>query len=214
MTTIMTPSAESVEEHTQWTDIEHMMTDMLGSLGNQCNADAAAAKRSLNLLNDMASSTDRLKSSSREITNNISNSIQSEKNALANESSELSQQISRVQSLEQEVTTLHKTQSSMIAKRREAEQSIPLHAAVASEQIAELDQIECRHIKTLPKIKNELSLHALMTNIKWDYNRRSNVLAGEVSIPAKSVHRRFVIERDGDLNEFEIAERLWGMIEG
>ncbi len=38
-------------------------------------------------------------------------------------------------------------------------------------------------------------------------------MAGEVSMPGKSVHRRFAIERE-EMGEFEIAERLWGMIEG
>ncbi|KAL7540468.1 hypothetical protein ACHAXR_010165 [Thalassiosira sp. AJA248-18] len=47
---------------------------------------------------------------------------------------------------------------------------------------------------------------------KWDYNRL-DVLAGEVSVPSKCVHRKFEIEK-GELSEFEIAERLWGMIEG
>ena len=122
------------------------------------------------------------------------------------------QQLSVVQSLEQQITSLQQKNSDMLSRRRDAEEAIPVHAAVASEQVAELDEIETRHIKTLPKIKQEISLHALMTNIKWDYNR-TDVLAGEVSIPSVSVHRRFEIEKDG-LSDFEIAERLWGMIEG
>ena len=68
----------------------------------------------------------------------------------------------------------------------------------------------------LKKHKHELSLHALMTNIKWDYNQK-DVLAGEVSVPKKAVHRRFVIEKEngsGSGGEVEIAEKLWGMIEG
>jgi len=70
------------------------------------------------------------------------------------------------------------------------------------------------------KIKHELSLHAVMTNIKWDYGHRSSsmdkkeVLAGEVSIPDKCVHRRFVIDRGEDISEYDIAEQLWTTIGG
>eukprot|EP00571_Detonula_confervacea_P016571 CAMPEP_0172310990 /NCGR_PEP_ID=MMETSP1058-20130122/13615_1 /TAXON_ID=83371 /ORGANISM="Detonula confervacea, Strain CCMP 353" /LENGTH=209 /DNA_ID=CAMNT_0013024031 /DNA_START=6 /DNA_END=635 /DNA_ORIENTATION=- len=209
----MKPSAESIEEQIQWTSVESTMAQILTPTTHDKDQSTSAAQRDLVLLTDIAAETNRIRTSSRTITNSISNSIQNEKEALSNESNELSHQISVVQSLEEEISTLTRAQSSMVAKRREAEQSIPIHAAVASEQIDEREENQCRHIKKLPKIKQELTLHALMTNIKWDYNRTGGVLAGEVSIPGRSVHRRFVIEKD-DLSEFDIAERLWGMIEG
>lgn len=208
----MTPSPESMEEQSQWTNIESMMAEMLSTHENQSAPNTATAQSVIALLNDISSETHRLHASSGEISNNLSTSIQNEKRALNHESNELSQQLSHVQHLETQISTLQQSNSEMLSKRREAEQSIPLHAAVASEHVEELDEIQSRHIRKLPKIKQELSLHALMTNIKWDYHR-TDVLAGEVSIPAKAVHRRFVIEKD-DLSEFEIAERLWCMIEG
>ena len=58
-----------------------------------------------------------------------------------------------------------------------------------------------------------------MTNIKWDYSAcSSDLLAGEVSLPGKSVHKRFCIEKNGSSSavnsEYEIADKLWRMIEG
>ena len=105
--------------------------------------------------------------------------------------------------------------STIVTKRRQAGQSIPIHNTVSSEQIA-LDEIEHRHIKQLPKIKNGLSLYALKTNIEWDSNRNGNdvlVLAGEVSIPERRVQRTCVIEKGGR-SECEITDKLWRMIEG
>ena len=65
------------------------------------------------------------------------------------------------------------------------------------------------------KIKHELSLHALVTNIKREYGlSKKEVLAGEVSIPNKCVHRRFVIDRGEDVSEYDIAEQLWTTIGG
>ncbi|KAL7527633.1 hypothetical protein ACHAXR_002050 [Thalassiosira sp. AJA248-18] len=206
----MAPSPEFIDE---WTNIEAEMAEMLTTHKDQCTANTATAiTRAHALLDDLASQSDRLHTSSRTITDSISTSIQNERIALSNESNELSQQISRVTSLEQQVASLEQSHVSLTARRRSAEEAIPLHAAVASEEIDEIKEIESKHIKRLKKNKHELSLHALMTNIKWDYNRL-DVLAGEVSVPSKCVHRKFEIEK-GELSEFEIAERLWGMIEG
>jgi hypothetical protein len=54
-----------------------------------------------------------------------------------------------------------------------------------------------------------------MTNIKWDYTSL-DVLKGEVSLVNRGVLRKFEIDKmDNDgLSEFEIAERLWDIIEG
>jgi len=56
------------------------------------------------------------------------------------------------------------------------------------------------------------SLHALLTNIKWDFNN-TNQLAGEVSIPNKAIHQRFCLDKN-ELSEFDISNKLWKMIEG
>lgn len=211
MATSTPVSPESVEEQAQWDKLESMMMgEALASHENQCNAGASASKRASALLGEMSDESRRLKSSSRDIANGISSSIESERLALSDESSELSRRASAVHGLEREAASLRDAGADLLARRREAEGRIPLHAAVASEQVSELEEVQHRHVRTLPKIKNELSLHAVMTNIKWDYNR-SDVLAGEVAIPSRAVHRRFEIERD-DLSEFEIAERLWDMI--
>jgi hypothetical protein len=37
-------------------------------------------------------------------------------------------------------------------------------------------------------------------------------LAGEVALPKRFEHRRFCVEKD--LGEVEIAEKLWGIIDG
>eukprot|EP00581_Thalassiosira_minuscula_P011368 CAMPEP_0183730228 /NCGR_PEP_ID=MMETSP0737-20130205/32301_1 /TAXON_ID=385413 /ORGANISM="Thalassiosira miniscula, Strain CCMP1093" /LENGTH=222 /DNA_ID=CAMNT_0025962667 /DNA_START=42 /DNA_END=710 /DNA_ORIENTATION=- len=215
-TTTMAPSAECMEEQRQWAETESMMaglfTDNENESNNSNNEDVLAAQAGLALLTALSAQPERLRSASREISTNLSSDIENEKQSLSNESNQLSQQLSFIQELESQISELQQSNADMISRRREAEQSIPLHRAVASEQLEEMDEIQSRHVRKLPKIKRELSLHALMTNIKWDYSR-CDVLAGEVSIPSRSVHKRFVIEKE-ELSEFEIAERLWAMIEG
>ena len=63
-----------------------------------------------------------------------------------------------------------------------------------------------------PILYKKNSLHALLTNIKWDFNN-TNQLAGEVSIPNKAIHQRFCLDKN-ELSEFDISNKLWKMIEG
>ena len=212
---VMKTSSESAaEERDQWADVESMMAEMLSSAddnpqrdcANPTNASADVIVDSMSLL------ADTLRTSSREISSAISASIEREREALDGESDDLSRQMGIIHDLEERASSLEATNADLLSRRREAECAIPVYAAAASEDIGELDEIESKHVRMIPKIKKELSLHATMTNIKWDYGRL-DVLAGEVSIPGKSVHRRFAIERE-EMGEFEIAERLWGMVEG
>ncbi|KAL9180280.1 hypothetical protein ACHAXT_008250 [Thalassiosira profunda] len=193
-----------------WEDLESEMDSILS--WHDGAASAATVQKSLALIDDLANGPDRLLASSRAIASKVNADIDDEKRALSSESEELARGVSRVQTLEEEVAALHSTRADLQAQRREAEAAIPLHAAVADEEVAEADALASRHVRDLPKIKHELSLHAVMTNVKWDYSK-TDVLAGEVSIPSRAVHRRFEIPR-GELGEYEIAERLWRMIEG
>lgn len=203
---------QPVEGPSQWTHLRSAMADILSSHDDRCAAHDASSEHGLAALSDIEAGSSRLRESSVKISDGIASSIEREREALAGESDELSRILGRVEGLERRASDLDRAREGMMSRRRSAEASIPLQEAVASEVIAEADEIESRHVRNLPKIKRELSLHATMTNIKWDYSR-SDALAGEVSVPTRAVHRRFVIDK-GDLGEFEIAEKLWEMIEG
>jgi hypothetical protein len=88
--------------------------------------------------------------------------------------------------------------------------------------------------KMIPKIGKEISLHALMTNIRWDYDRTSTItaennlhngnvnetnnsilLAGEIFHPTTHKMKTFTIDKSECNNdEYEIADRLWKLMEG
>ena len=93
--------------------------------------------------------------------------------------------------------------------------------------------------KMIPKIGKEISLHALMTNIRWDYDRTSTItgdnnnlynrneneipdnsnssilLAGEIFHPTTQKMKKFTIDKSECNNdEYEIADRLWNLMEG
>mmetsp|Transcript_6769 Transcript_6769/g.14658 ORF Transcript_6769/g.14658 Transcript_6769/m.14658 type:complete len:210 (+) Transcript_6769:97-726(+) len=206
------PSPECTEEHSQWAALESTMAEMISNNRSAANNYVATIENGTALLQSLSIEPSRLRNASLEISNAISSSIRNERAALTDESDELTRQSSSVEALEDELSSLRRSNAEMRSKRRTAEEIIPIHRAVANEKIAEADEVQSRHVRNLPKIKRELSLHGLMTNIKWDYNR-TGVLAGEISMPGRKVHRRFVIDKE-EFGEFEIAERLWDLIEG
>lgn len=98
-----------------------------------------------------------------------------------------------------------------------ASDNIDNYNLVASTDLTSINEVEHTHKKNIPKIQRELTLHVMMTNIKWDYTKceTTNVLRGEVSLNERGVLREFEIERpQGEGEECVVAERLWGVIEG
>ena len=213
---ISTP--ESLQERQQrWAELESDMDDFLTRHDATCDSEIAIATcRSIAILESMsASEPARVLSSSRAISASLAESIRVEESALRSESSDLDVRVAGLRRLEDEASSLRRAVSEAAARRREvSEVSIPLLASRASERIAEIDEARSRHVKDNSKITRELALHAALTNVKWDYGGDARVLAGEVSIPGRAVHRRFAIDRGDAASECEIAERLWETIGG
>jgi hypothetical protein len=217
---ISTP--ESPQERQQrWADLESDMDDFLVRHDATCDSEIIAATcRSISILEGMSTSEPaRVVSSSRAIVASLAESIRVEESALRSESSDLDARQAGLHRLEDEASSLRLAASEASSRRREvSEVSIPLLTSRASERIAEIDEVKSRHVKDNGKIARELGFHAILTNITWDYGGQHarSVLAGEVSIPGRAVHRRFAIDRRGDdaASECEIAERLWETIGG
>ena len=202
-----------------WKDLESEMSNLLSVQDNNNRDIIDTTNYSIGvILGEILSSSEpqRLRKLSHSITTKLTNAIHVEKTALDAESSEVSERIANVSHLENEITNLRRANDTIINKKDELiNVVIPAQTALASMVITEIDNVENRHIKMNNKIKHELSLHALVTNIKWDYGlSKKEVLVGEVSIPNKCVHRRFVIDRGEDVSEYDIAEQLWTTIGG
>ncbi len=195
------------------------MNDFLVQHGKRCDDDAFATRRSISILDALATSVpDGLLSSSGAISRSLYESIRIEEDALRSESSDLASKSAIVRRLEDEVEAVRRSISEVVSRRRELiEVDIPHHESLVSCGTSEIDEVVSRHVRDNSKIAKELCLHALLTNVKWIYGGGGeNALVGEVSIPEKAVHRRFVIDRGdgGSVSEYEIAERLWETIGG
>ena len=182
--------------------------------------------------------------SSSQITTSLQSRIDFETSQLEMESRELSSKLQMVTSLENQVETLAKEREDMVERKKILETSIGMcHGAMAAmtttrtkngaEDGKEGGTIITKK-KMIPKIGKEVSLHALMTNIRWDYdhsrattttidsgngdkteNDNNILLAGEIFHPTTQKVKRFIIDKTKCNNdEYEIAESLWKLMEG
>jgi hypothetical protein len=222
-----TTSPEAHQERQRWYDLEKEMNDFLLRRDGMCDEQIRTTRISTSILDDLSTTaSEKLLNSSRSITHSLSESIRIEEDALRSESSDLAYMSANVRELESEIDTLSHSLSDAVSRRRRLiEIDIPKHKSSISEYASDIDEVRSRHVRENAKIARELCLHALLTNIKWNYGNGGDgdggggggdLLMGEVSIPERAVHRRFVINR-GDCecdSEYEIAERLWETIGG
>jgi hypothetical protein len=211
-----TAAAADIDADEDWLSLESKMTSILSKQKSQSDTELTLAKRSTALRTvDLASHSNRLQTDSSIIQSHLNRAIAREKQALDAESNELGNQLSTISQLAQLKENLHQQNSLLGSKISNATSKINQYQDLANTNIQDISLIEAQHIKNIPKIKHELTLHATMTNIKWDYTSL-DVLKGEVSLVNRGVLRKFEIDKmDNDgLSEFEIAERLWDIIEG
>jgi exonuclease VII large subunit len=209
----------AIDDKNDWLDLESKMSSILSSQQSQSSTEVQLAKHSTTLLNNLADQSTRLHDESQSIQSSLSSRIANEKSALQTESAELHTQLTSVQTLESNIENLQNLNVTLQSQHNEITKNIMEYNKVASQSLNSIDMIEAQHIKSIPKIKHELTLHLTMTNIKWDYGADTNsssmrdVLKGEVSICNKGVLRNFEIDKE-EFSEVEIAEQLWKIIEG
>eukprot|EP00984_Skeletonema_dohrnii_P033173 scaffold28842_cov145-Skeletonema_dohrnii-CCMP3373.AAC.2 len=212
-TTTTTTATNNNGDEDDWLDLDAKMSSILHTQkSQQATTTKTLAARSTTLLTALHNHHTRLLADSSNIQSTLTNSIHKEKQALHNESQELSTQLSAVQELQSTKELLLRSNSEIQTQLATCASNIHECQLEAKEEISTIQTIEARHMKNIPKIKHELTLHAMMTNIKWDYSS-ADKLRGEVSLNKRGVLREFEIEKE-EQGEVEIAERLWGIIEG
>eukprot|EP00573_Skeletonema_grethae_P000316 CAMPEP_0201690072 /NCGR_PEP_ID=MMETSP0578-20130828/3556_1 /ASSEMBLY_ACC=CAM_ASM_000663 /TAXON_ID=267565 /ORGANISM="Skeletonema grethea, Strain CCMP 1804" /LENGTH=186 /DNA_ID=CAMNT_0048174921 /DNA_START=54 /DNA_END=611 /DNA_ORIENTATION=- len=127
---------------------------------------------------------------STQIQSALTSSINSESRALQADNRELGTHLSTIQTLTNRKEELLSINSKLGNRITTASTNIDNYQRVASTDLTSLNELELTHKKNIPKIQRELTLHVMMTNIKWDYSkceRDENVLRGEVSLNERGV---------------------------
>lgn len=83
---------------------------------------------------------------------------------------------------------------------------------ICQQEMEQMDEVEAERMRHVPKLKEQISLMATTTGIKWDYEQEE-VLAGHIAIPSIQGYCRFSIDPKMH-TKFEIANYLWSVMEG
>eukprot|EP00956_Cyclotella_meneghiniana_P029505 scaffold71560_cov24-Cyclotella_meneghiniana.AAC.1 len=205
------PSEEALEEQRAWDDLSSWMDEQLSSFESKADQLKQQIQRGDDLIDAISNEKELLRARAEEICSSINSQIEVESDAFRSESNELANIMSTVQALERALEHETKQTSEVVSRQRQVEQSIRSFQSEAASEVGEISELEYSHKKQLTKIARTISMYAEMTKIKWDYTK-ADVLAGEISLPKRFEHVRFCVEKD--LGDVEIAEKIWGYIEG
>ena len=128
---------------------------------------------------DLSQKRQALYDSASALQASLQSQIQEAREACAEESQDLYRLVESIRQLELEAQQLHNSVSESKALQTQLVQQISTHRKEASQHLEELDEVELERLQQVPKIKNQISLYAKTTGIKWDYDRET-ILAGEV----------------------------------
>lgn len=250
---IMTTATATYDHASTMRSIFATMEDILSN--DNANEDGNDLPLGIQLLESMAMATNNnnddddisnsiyhhnLLQSSLQITTSLHSRIDYETSQLESESRELSSKLQSVTSLENQLDALTKEREGMVERKKMLQHSMDVcHQAMAAMTTTSRENADAAITKKkmIPKIGKEVSLHALMTNIRWDYDRstatavddensatgssssnndNSTILAGEIFHPTTQKVKKFSINKaKGNNNdEYEIAESLWKLMEG
>lgn len=155
---------------------------------------------------------DQLHDDSEAVKTSLANQIQQEREAFQCESDDLYKIVQTINNLQGTVSDLEQSLEEVREKEMDIRSHIHSHQQAVSEQREEIDAVEMERMQQVPKIKNQISLYAKTTGIRWDYHRDS-MLAGEVAIPSLGVVSRFAID-PREYDNFTIANYLWSAMDG
>ena len=209
-----------------WLNLESKMSKVLSTQKSQSTTLLTLLSTIQSNLNALTTThPHRLQQTSHQIQSKLEQQIQMQQDALQRDNAVLHTQLGAIQTWTSTKDQLIRDSNSIATQLSKAQEHIHRYQQESQVELGNIDQIELNSMKSIPKIKHELTLHAMMTNIKWDYsaaeqrgggggNHSGEVLKGEVSLVDRGVLREFEIEKDCVGGECEVAERLWGIIEG
>lgn len=212
-------SVDAINMMMTWDDTQQNLKDV-------CTSTTAIVDDLLILLSSTTSSsstlpeclsfdgeTEALVQSSRDIQSKLAESIAQERSACQVEMADLYRLQREVQSLQadrddltQELQDMEQESSNAMDRIYEAQQ-------ICQQELEEIDMVEAERMKHVPKLKEQISLYATTTGIKWDYDQEEEVLAGQIAMPSLESMCRFSIDPKMH-TKFEVANYLWAAMEG
>lgn len=206
---ILSPFSPSASR--SWEDTRDSMDKLLLQFeGPNASNEIAVLKDNMNIIKKLEENVGLLKTKSNKIKEEIQSRIDDSMRKLEEETEALRFQQDCVNEKRSEVDKMKREIAELIKKEMELKMKIEQHKEDASQEVEDLDEVEEEKKAEVFRLQQHISLLALVSGIKWDYDS-IDTIAGEVEIPSKKKHIRFEIDKDQH-TPFEIAHMLWTKI--
>ena len=116
---------------------------------------------------------------SQEIKNKLMSRIELAREACKEESDDLYRMQLTLEQLQADRQALIQSLEELDSLQVETKERILQHKEVASLNMEEMDQVEAERMEKVPRLKQQISLYATSTGIKWDFDQET-LLAGQV----------------------------------
>jgi uncharacterized membrane protein YccC len=118
-------------------------------------------------------------SGAQNIKNKLAERIEMAREACREESDDVYQKQLLLEQLRADKRALQDALEELDGIETETKERIHVCQEMASAQIESIDQVEADRMRQVPRLKQQISLYATTTGIKWDFDEE-NVLAGQV----------------------------------
>eukprot|EP00586_Coscinodiscus_wailesii_P020277 CAMPEP_0172501926 /NCGR_PEP_ID=MMETSP1066-20121228/155098_1 /TAXON_ID=671091 /ORGANISM="Coscinodiscus wailesii, Strain CCMP2513" /LENGTH=193 /DNA_ID=CAMNT_0013276989 /DNA_START=394 /DNA_END=975 /DNA_ORIENTATION=- len=124
----------------------------------------------------------------------------------------LSLQRKRIERLEADRREMTELQEQKEMECEEGRRRIEEYKEESSKEVEQIDEVEARRMKEVPRLKKKIALCANITGITWKYEDE-NKRAGVVAIPERKEVRRFSFD-PLLYDDYDMANKLWDCMDG
>jgi chromosome segregation ATPase len=207
------PVESSAEPMLAWEATRDAMKQLVDSYDNE---ETLTRRKTLihsveSNLTNLEQSESTLESNFDSIITEIVDKINESSKSFSQEEQNLQQQQKHITDLENEVNEIRYCVDEAKEEELTLQKKILHYKEQASERVERIDEVEVQKKEEVYRLQTQISLHAHVTGIKWNYDDIDSI-KGEIDIPSKQIQKKFEIEKEGR-SDFDIVNQFWSMME-
>uniref|UniRef100_A0A7S3PXU5 Kinetochore protein Spc24 n=1 Tax=Chaetoceros debilis TaxID=122233 RepID=A0A7S3PXU5_9STRA len=214
-------SFSPVISKSSWESTSRAMNQLLRKYGKTNNIDSNdnRTNSSIKIMEELAlpstirSEMEIIRKDAQSITGQIKSKIEMCTSSLSAEQAQLTEAEAHISSIQTEVSSIAINNAEVQHEMTQLRDKINHYSTLAEEQIENINEVEMNQKEEVYRLQTQISLHAHVSGIKWDYDESMDYISGEIDMPQTKTIKRFSLER-ADFSSFDLANHLWEMMEG
>jgi len=182
--------------------------------GNDTNSHLHRVTERMDELN--ARAVDEMETLAKEVKDKIQLHIEEDEKLYREHEREMEELEKEIEDIRKDIADGSRSSDELEREIQDIQRRIQGYIQECAEEVEKIDEVEHARMSELPKLKHFIRLQAMITNIKWDYERglhSSHVLKGTISIPSRQDIARFCLDTS-ECSEYEVADYFWKIIGG